>query len=407
MNRLRIEGLLAAFPKLLGSDQQQQQHTFVSTDTVRYVYQPLENGLYLLLITTKASNIVEDLSTLRLLAKLVPDVAGGFSEAAIADAAFDLIFAFDEVITAGGYKEEITLPAIRTNLEMDSHEERVAIAMQEEKKAQANEKMRTEQKRLANLRLQNAKDNFMGNGITNAPMSSGHMQGFGSDQYNNGPSGDMFQEQQSMPSPDDPYANLYNQNQSAVPDKPSVVAKTGMKLGKKSAVGGTKNNALFASMAQEDNMFKGAMAGGANSFGLTAAAPAPAAPPSTPLTVVLEEKVTAKLNREGVIENAEVKGTLTVTANTEAGTMALISVNKAQLPSQFTYSTHPKVDKKGYETKNGQLAIKGGKGLPAGRAIGILRWAFQGDEAAPLTINCWPEDDGTGCMNVKIGRAHV
>jgi hypothetical protein len=66
MTRIRIEGLLAAFPKLLGSDS--KQHTYVETESVRYVYQPLDN-LYLLLITNRASNIVEDLETLRLLSK--------------------------------------------------------------------------------------------------------------------------------------------------------------------------------------------------------------------------------------------------------------------------------------------------------------------------------------------------
>jgi hypothetical protein len=34
MTRIRIEGLLAAFPKLIGSDQK-QQHTFVETEAVR------------------------------------------------------------------------------------------------------------------------------------------------------------------------------------------------------------------------------------------------------------------------------------------------------------------------------------------------------------------------------------
>lgn len=69
MTRIRIEGLLAAFPKLVGSG---KQHTYVETENVRYVYQPLE-GLFLLLVTNKQSNILEDLETLRLLSKLVPD----------------------------------------------------------------------------------------------------------------------------------------------------------------------------------------------------------------------------------------------------------------------------------------------------------------------------------------------
>jgi hypothetical protein len=67
LTKVRIEGLLAAFPKLMGTG---KQHTFIETDSVRYVYQPLES-LYILLVTNKNSNILEDLETLHLLAKLV------------------------------------------------------------------------------------------------------------------------------------------------------------------------------------------------------------------------------------------------------------------------------------------------------------------------------------------------
>ena len=50
MTRMRIEGLLAAFPKLMGTAK--KQHTFVETEQVRYVYQSIE-GLYLLMITNR------------------------------------------------------------------------------------------------------------------------------------------------------------------------------------------------------------------------------------------------------------------------------------------------------------------------------------------------------------------
>ena len=41
-----VPGLIAAFPKLVGTD---SQHTFVETENVRYIYHPLD-GLYLLVL---------------------------------------------------------------------------------------------------------------------------------------------------------------------------------------------------------------------------------------------------------------------------------------------------------------------------------------------------------------------
>jgi hypothetical protein len=410
MNRLRIEGLLAAFPKLVGLTN--KQHTYVETDTVRYVYQPLENQMYLLLITTKASNIVEDLGTLRLLAKVVPDVAGGLYEHAINDHAFELIFAFDEVLTAGGYKEEATtLMSIKTNLAMESHEEQIHLALKQKKEEEAKEHMRAEAKKIHERQVQQMRNNLVsGSGF--GSTATGVMEGFGG---GGRPEPGMFDfnAQQQQLQQQNAYENIYAQNQtSVVPEGPKVIAKTGMKLGRGGGGAGLglggKNQNLMAAMAAEDNLFAGMVKGGKPTAATAVGAfadlgqkvAAPVAPPSTPLSLVLEEKMGVSMNREGGVESCEVKGTLTLTANTDAGTMAVVQVNRNTLPSSFNFATHPKVDKKMYE-QDGTLTLKGGKGFPVARPVGILRWSYNNEDAAPLTINCWPEEDGS-FINVNI-----
>lgn len=89
------------------------------------MYQPIEN-LVVLVVTTKNSNIVEDLETLHTLAKsgpfsyvsliVVPEYAGSIQEEAVVDHAFDIIFALDELITYGGMNEDIPLQQVRVNL---------------------------------------------------------------------------------------------------------------------------------------------------------------------------------------------------------------------------------------------------------------------------------------------------
>ena len=92
------------------------------------MYQPIEN-LVILVVTTKNSNIIEDLETLRTLAKrtlfisfseficiVIPEYAGSIQEEAVVDHAFDIIFALDELITYGGMNEPIPLQQVRVNL---------------------------------------------------------------------------------------------------------------------------------------------------------------------------------------------------------------------------------------------------------------------------------------------------
>uniref|UniRef100_A0A0N5A271 Coatomer subunit delta n=1 Tax=Parastrongyloides trichosuri TaxID=131310 RepID=A0A0N5A271_PARTI len=175
ISKSRMEGLLDAFPKLVGSNENsQRQHTFVETDSVRYVYQPMDN-VYMVLITTKASNILEDLETLRLFARVIPEYCRSNEEKEIFDKAFDLIFAFDEIV-ALGYRENVNLAQIRTFTEMDSHEERVHNQLKIAQEKAAKEKMAEKAKELKRLAAENAKKQAMmrqGGGFSSSISSLG------------------------------------------------------------------------------------------------------------------------------------------------------------------------------------------------------------------------------------------
>ncbi len=118
--RSRIEGLLAAFPKLADSS---TQHTTVEQDNVRYVYHPLDE-LYMLLITNRQSNILQDIDSLHLFAQVVTSICKSLDEREILRNAYELLSAFDELAILG-YRENLSLAQTKAFLEMESHEERI------------------------------------------------------------------------------------------------------------------------------------------------------------------------------------------------------------------------------------------------------------------------------------------
>ena len=44
------------------------------------------------------------------------------------------------------------------------------------------------------------------------------------------------------------------------------------------------------------------------------------------------------------------------------------------------------------------------KGFPAHRPVGVLRWSLSSTDESlvPLSLNCWPEEEGRGKINVNI-----
>lgn len=374
MNRLRIEGLLAAFPKLFGTGS--KQHTFIETDTVRYVYQPLE-GLFLLLITTKASNIVEDLDTLRLLSKVVPEFAGGTSEEKVSEKAFELVFAFDEVIATGGYREYVDLRQIRQNLEMDSHEEKLHNMVKKTKMDSAKDQANHMSKVIKSRQRDAAK------GLGGV----GGMAGIG------GGDSTISEDSSEMAMPAAP--TLRQEPEQPAVQRPPPMQVKSLKLGKK-----PKSSSLMESMASEEGISLALPTASKKKAAPAAETIAPAS--SSPIAIVVEEKITCAMTREGALEQFDLKGTLTVTANSAEAAAAKVLVGEAKTLPGLTFQCHPKVDKRTWESDK-TLQLKDAKGFPVGRSVAVVRWSLQSaDETiVPLAINCWPEDEGDQ-INVNI-----
>lgn len=153
ISRLQLEDFLGNFVKLVDKS---LQHTFVENESVRYVFQPLDE-VYLLLLTTKTSNIVEDLETLRLMQKVVQLYCTfGVDEATIFKNSFELIWAFDDVISTG-YRESVSLSQVQEYAAMESteeriHKEKVKLQMQEAKELAKRRQKEIDKQRATEVR---------------------------------------------------------------------------------------------------------------------------------------------------------------------------------------------------------------------------------------------------------------
>ena len=145
------------------------------------MYQALMDKLYCVLITTKTSNILEDLETLRLFVRVINEYTTTgkniSDEQAILDNAFTLLFAFDEIV-ALGYRENVNMSQVRTFIEMDSHEERVFEAVRKTQEREAKQKMREKAKELSKIQrtqqIERIRTSGMGSGSGGGSGNTGY-----------------------------------------------------------------------------------------------------------------------------------------------------------------------------------------------------------------------------------------
>lgn len=388
MQRSRVEALLASFPKLADTA---SQHTTVEQDNVRFVYQPLDE-LYMVLITNRQSNILQDISTLHLFAQLVASICKSLDEREIGRCAFELLSAFDEVVTQG-YRENLTLSQIKTFLDMESHEERIQEIISRNKELEASEERKRRAKQLEMQRKDMSRAARAGSGVG---MGGG----------NRTPNYPTYTPQPAAPSMPDTY-DTYTAAKTQSFNKPLASRGKGMQLGKKKTT-----NTMFDAV-------RGDLGPEAATNAPLAGVPAPAAAPiQTPVVartstsadqesiqVTIAETISARLSREGSLESFEVKGDLQLRISDPALSQVSLSLVMGDIHSA-QMNAHPKVDKALFKSSNTIQLTDTTKGFPPNNSIQVMRWRLTAkpDDVAdpPIKFTVWTSESSTNNFSITV-----
>ncbi|PIA13780.1 clathrin adaptor, mu subunit [Coemansia reversa NRRL 1564] len=394
MQRTRIEGLLASFPKLMVPG---QQHTTIETETVRYVYQPIGEDMYAVLITSRQNNIVQDMDTLHLVARAVSDICDVGDQQDVVLHAFDIVLAFDEIISQG-YRDNVDLAKLRTIMEMESHEEKIQEIIERNKEREAKQELKRHAKMLDQQRREAAKRGIV-DPIMGGMSSSGSMLG----------GGRMGSSYEPLLSNEPEPVREFAAASSAGSSMPSIAPNArGMRLGRK-----PKGADLMGAMRDEVDLTQSLIENmsisdhaSVQAPGTMAAATVASMQPAVDMKgvhVQIEEHITAVVNHDGGLEQMEVKGELALIISDDLySNVRLNVVTNNQHDARL--KTHPKIDNKRFQ-KDSVISLKDVAGsFPLSQPIGVLKWRIVSgnEDDIPLTINCWPSPTGNGNVDVNI-----
>ena len=119
ISRMDLEEYIVQFSRGVDSC---KEITHFESDKVRYIFIPIES-LYLILITTKNSNIIEDTEILKLIYRLIQDLCGKIDQESIVNNAFEIMLGIDDIVSLG-YRNSVNLGQIKQYLQMESIEEK-------------------------------------------------------------------------------------------------------------------------------------------------------------------------------------------------------------------------------------------------------------------------------------------
>lgn len=390
ISKTRIEGLVGTFPKLVSKG---QQHTFVESDQVRYLFKILESFGYLVIVTSKNSNVLQDTDLLNAcsaqLSELCPTVVHDSQQSVSAGNAvsvyvkkkFEILFAFDELVHQGN-KQTLTNSQLSRILSMESHDEIIENAIQKRKEKEAKEQTKLRIKQLEMQKKELAKHGRSDNSYL--PRDMGIQRSI-----------NVSAESSKT------YANETN----LTSHYPDLGAGKGLKLGK--TVGKKVSLDL---LKEEQSQFTDRQQETKEKLQASANQPvysSHAAKQKEPIAISIEEFVSATISKDSQLESFDVRGSLSLSIIDQSYASVALQLAEFADDKNLQIKTHPNINKEQF-TNERLLTMKDvSKPFPCNQNLGLLKWKYSSvarseDSYLPISVNIWPTELDNGEIEASI-----
>ncbi|GMM38429.1 coatomer subunit delta [Saccharomycopsis crataegensis] len=408
MSKDSITAYLTNFSSLLLENN--SQHTTIEAGMIRYIYQPVESFI-LVIITNLNSNIIQDIDTLQVFSKTVSSLLRSSSVGSVIDThevflnSFEILNAFDEIITQG-YKENLTPSQVTTFLEMNSHEEKLQEIIDKNKELEAAEERKRKAKEIHRRELERRANEAsfasVGGGAPGGGMGSNS---FKQPTYNTPTYADEEDD------PTTAYAKAAAGGGRYMGGGSSSLGR-GLQLGKKKP-GNTSDFSPLLSGARTGKQLAAAQQQLQEepeqhvSLGSTSKIGKPTVPEveNNGILIVVNEKISAEILRDGSIKSSEIKGDLQLCINNPELAHSKLMLGPVTTKAGLQFKTHPNVDKAKFNSNIITLKDQK-KSFPSnGQALGVLRWRGIGKDEdvqyLPITFSIWTSENN-GSVNVTV-----
>ena len=116
------------------------------------------------------------------------------------------------------------------------------------------------------------------------------------------------------------------------------------------------------------------------------------------------ESISARFDREGLLQSFEVKGELQLKITDPAFTQVKLDINTGETRGAQLI-THPKVDKAAFKNSKTIQLSDTSKGFPSNMGLGCMKWKLapkpENISDPPITFRVWVEDSA-GMFNITV-----